>query len=449
MIQGSWRSRVLGAVAACFVLVTGEGVAARAEVSPAVRYVQSTGHTISGPFLQFLDLMGDDLLGNPLSEPMPLDGTTVQWFERGRLDLTDNNGVALAPLGRLLGPKTAAFPMTVPPAPGSAAEKIAAFYREHGGEALFGRALGPVQDNQQWYEQARLDYDPATDTVSLGPIGSEAMQSAGISPEAAQLHWVAAERAAALRRAPLPRAPSSVLVAGVPMVQTNHLPGWVELWDPARNTRGWLPEQLVGPVNPPAWLKNVVELSPVDTRARVVAWNSTWRYNAQLTLTARVVTADGAELYVDQSGELVPAKILRVPRPPAAYHPGRWIDADLREPVLITAYENDHPVYTALAVKGTPNHPTQLGTFQIWRRVANERMRSDTIGIPLGSPGSYDITGVLFTQYFTHDGAALHYNYWRSNWGYTGSHGCLGMNYDDSKFFWDWATIGTTVVTRA
>ena len=125
------------------------------------------------------------------------------------------------------------------------------------------------------------------------------------------------------------------------------------------------------------------------------------------------------------------------------------MDADLRTPVMITAYEGSRPVYSALAVKGTGGHPTQLGVFHIWRRVANETMDSSTVGIPLGTPGSYHLTGVLFTQYFTHDGAALHYNYWRSNWGYTGSHGCLGMNYADSKWFWDWADLGIPVVTRA
>ena len=37
-------------------------------------------------------------------------------------------------------------------------------------------------------------------------------------------------------------------------------------------------------------------------------------------------------------------------------------------------------------------------------------------------------------------------NYWSSNWGYAGSRGCLGMNYDDSLWFWNWATIGTPIV---
>ncbi len=53
---------------------------------------------------------------------------------------------------------------------------------------------------------------------------------------------------------------------------------------------------------------------------------------------------------------------------------------------------------------------------------------------------------MLFTQYFSPDGASIHYNYWSSNFGYSGSHGCLGLDRTDSEFLWNWATIGTTVV---
>lgn len=36
----------------------------------------------------------------------------------------------------------------------------------------------------------------------------------------------------------------------------------------------------------------------------------------------------------------------------------------------------------------------------------------DTIGVPRFGPGGYYLTNVLFTQYFTGDGASIHYNYW-------------------------------------
>jgi len=61
------------------------------------------------------------------------------------------------------------------------------------------------------------------------------------------------------------------------------------------------------------------------------------------------------------------------------------------------------------------------------------------------APGGYYLTNVLFTQYFTGDGASIHYNYWSSNWGYSASHGCLGLPYADSAFLWSWASLGTPV----
>ena len=169
-------------------------------------------------------------------------------------------------------------------------------------------------------------------------------------------------------------------------------------------------------------------------------------------LHADPVTVQGVVDRVDEgtwyrigSAEYVPAESVRVPKLPERTFPGRWIDANLSEPVLVTAYEDERPVYSALAVKGTIAFQTPTGVFRILRRVANETMDSATIGIPRTAPTGYYLKDVLFTQYFTGDGDALHYNYWRSNWGYAGSHGCMGMNHDDSKFFWDFASIGTPV----
>jgi lipoprotein-anchoring transpeptidase ErfK/SrfK len=124
------------------------------------------------------------------------------------------------------------------------------------------------------------------------------------------------------------------------------------------------------------------------------------------------------------------------------------VDADLVDPTLVTAYEGDRPVYSALAIRGTSAWSTPVGTYSISRRVANETMSSDGLGIPRNAPGGYYVQNVLFTQYFTRDGAAIHYNYWSGNFGYPGSHGCLGMNYADSLWFWNWAGVGTPIVVH-
>jgi lipoprotein-anchoring transpeptidase ErfK/SrfK len=147
----------------------------------------------------------------------------------------------------------------------------------------------------------------------------------------------------------------------------------------------------------------------------------------------------GDDEYVHSSG-------VRLPRAPAAAREGRWIDADLQTPTMVTAYEGDRPVYAALAIPGKDAFETPTGTFQILRRVENETMDSSTIGIPRTSPGGYFLEDVLYTQYFTNDGASLHYNWWKGTFGYPGSHGCLGLNREDAAWFWEWASVGTTLV---
>jgi lipoprotein-anchoring transpeptidase ErfK/SrfK len=135
---------------------------------------------------------------------------------------------------------------------------------------------------------------------------------------------------------------------------------------------------------------------------------------------------------------------VRLPRP-FAPHPGRILAADLSEPVLVTAYEDGRAVYSALAIKGSGPWATPTGAFRIQRRVADETMDSATLGIPRGAPNGYYLPGVLNTQYFTADGASIHYNWWSGSFGYAGSHGCLGVDLADSQFFWDWADVGTPV----
>ena len=84
------------------------------------------------------------------------------------------------------------------------------------------------------------------------------------------------------------------------------------------------------------------------------------------------------------------------------------------------------------------------------RGTESTTMDSETLvpPIPRDDPGGYLLKNVLYTQYFSSDGSSIHYNYWLVTFGYPGSHGCLGINLDDSKFFWDWAGIGTPIVIR-
>ena len=157
------------------------------------------------------------------------------------------------------------------------------------------------------------------------------------------------------------------------------------VWDPRQNMRVWIGAEAVGPVGPPHWAEY---LNGLD---------------------------------------------------------GRWIDVSLRFPRAATAMQADLPLRRALVITGMPGYETKPGYYTIKRRVYNETMDSRTIP---GMSVRYRYENVLYTQYFTWDGAAIHYNYWSGNFGGAGSRGCLGMTLDDSRFFWEWADIVVPLVVH-
>lgn len=233
------------------------------------------------------------------------------------------------------------------------------------------------------------------------------------------------------------------------------------VFNPRSNNYAYVDAAAVGPSGaPPAdYLEPIKEVARLDVPARLVGkaglyaeptaddalWLRTGSHNQPVTVEAQV-KGDGGTWYRLDSGEYVSGDDVRLPGPPAARYSGKWIDANLSEPTIVTAYEGNRPVASALAIRGLAAWQTPVGTFTIQRRVYNETMTSDGLGIPRNAPGGYYLTNVLFTQYFTGDGAALHYNYWSSSFGYAGSRGCLGLNYDDALWFWNWVDVGTPIV---
>ncbi len=153
---------------------------------------------------------------------------------------------------------------------------------------------------------------------------------------------------------------------------------------------------------------------------------------------------DGAFIYGRDIGRSAPVQ----PPPLADDAPaeGKWIDIHLTQQ-LIVAYEGREPVRTAVMTSGKPGWETPTGYFSINTRVPNESMESDSIG----ADRFYELKDVLFTQYFTGVGHALHFAWWktRETIGRPGSHGCINLLLDDARFFWEWAEIGTPVYARA
>jgi L,D-transpeptidase catalytic domain len=238
---------------------------------------------------------------------------------------------------------------------------------------------------------------------------------------------------------------------------------WARVLNPRTRIVGFIPSEAIGSAeSPPAYLTadpppalEELNVAGRAIRGAVLSFYPTPEgeaqlepvaHNAPLTIAETVEGDDGEVWYRTSDGDYLPGASVRIPRTPPRTFAGRWLDADLREPAMVTAYEGETPVMSTLSIHGTRGRfPTPVGLFRIIRRVANETMNSETIGIPRFGPGGYYLTNVLFTQYFTGDGASLHYNYWSSNWGYGASHGCLGLTYADSAFLWSWASLGTPI----
>jgi hypothetical protein len=129
------------------------------------------------------------------------------------------------------------------------------------------------------------------------------------------------------------------------------------------------------------------------------------------------------------------------PAPPQIAISGHWADANLTQQIL-TLYDGDTPVHMSLMTSGRPGPDTDShsGLWSISRRVANETMRGD----------GYNISGILFTQYFTPDAEAIHLNYWLTDdeRGIPRSHGCLGLAYDAAAFAWSFLGVGSQVLVH-
>lgn len=162
-------------------------------------------------------------------------------------------------------------------------------------------------------------------------------------------------------------------------------------------------------------------------------------------LGAQLVRPAGARAESDAPPADVPVWI-----PPDLRAGEQWVAVNLTYQAAVAMIDAD-PVRIALATTGQDGWETPEGIYWINRRVANETMTSAALGIT--DPNDYYVlTDVLFTQYFTYEGHALHLNYWQPDEVFgrqRTSHGCVGMRYDDAAFFWDFLTIGSRVVIHS
>lgn len=384
-----------------------EKVSGCASSSSSCRFFPETGHTISGRIARFWEENGDlPILGMPVSEPFSDSedrNVTVQIFERAVIEEDDSGDVTLRSLGRgqaeadgLIGSDPAFLP--APPTAGTARLVHASDgLRLRGGPSLEAEVLAVLPDSAEFIAVPESDGDwiPGYADGFAGWVFADYLKDAPPLPRLARDDWNP------------------------------------EVWQGAA----------LGETN--------VRAEPTTKSAIVRVLNygdaitvGDWVKGEEVFEGADMWAQIGANEFVYSRNVGRNAPVEPPPMPADAPASGRWIDVDLTQQ-LMTAYDGRDALRTVATTTGMAGWETPPGQYQILSRVANETMTSGAIG----AEHFYKLEDVLFTQYFTDRGHAIHFAWWRTpeTIGRPGSHGCLNLLLDDAMFFWDWADIGTPV----
>lgn len=454
-------------------------------------YFAQTGHNLGVPFLTTWQTLGGlDVFGAPLSELryMADVNESHQTFETLTLrydpDLAYENRIqGLALDDRML---REVIPSGARPAAGATPEvsgEIRAWWESHGGVNIIGNPVSEAFTRNgtttQVFANAIIEQG-ADGKIGLRRIGRQWIVDNGLEedeafvpapPNLGETALVQAEGGLRLRNGPgtdsdvivvLPDNASFMAVAGA---EGDWIPGYVDGYS------GWVAaEFLVEPgsvvqesaVGTSDWRLDVwqgIALGVTNVRAEPTTASATIRelYSGEPIVVVDWVRGEevvenswiwaqlegGGYVFARNVGRSAP-----VAAPPITDDmpwEGKWIDVHLTQQLMV-AYDGRTPVRVAVVTTGMPGWETPPGWFSINWRVENETMTSGAIGAEY----FYKLENVLYTQYFTNRGHALHYAWWRTpeTIGRPGSHGCINMLMDDSLFFWNWATIGTPVIVR-
>lgn len=128
--------------------------------------------------------------------------------------------------------------------------------------------------------------------------------------------------------------------------------------------------------------------------------------------------------------------------PVAAPAPGhgasgeKWIGVNLSTQT-ITAYQGQTAMRSARVSTGLWGTPTVVGTYAVYAKY---------VSAPMSGPGYY-LPNVPHIMYF-YRGYGIHGAYWHNNFGTPMSHGCVNLSLPDAEWFYNWAPMGTKVVTH-
>ncbi len=448
-------------------------------------YFPDTGHNLGDPFRRLWEQFGaEEVLGAPLSEERFDDktGWLTQYFPGLVMgyDPTLDVPTALP----LLFTEQQRAPYLPSGSRGggtfSVEDRFRTFWQEYGGRSFIGAPLSDAftaddGSRRQVFESAVLQettggvrlYPAWREIVAQGDIGGDPA-FAPQPPTGGDTFLVSASDGLNLRELPdsasdvLTLVPENAEFIAVPGGNDEWMAGYVDGYAgwlarewlatppslPSRSTSDWKLNvwqgASLGETNvreqPSRQAKSVKELAFGDP-IEVTAWVNGEEVDPGSRMWAQV--GDRQFIYARNVGRNAPVEPPPVPAGAPTW--GKWIDVNLTQQLMV-AYEGTTAVRVAVTTTGMAGHETPVGWWATNYRVANETMTSGAIG----AEDFFDLKNVLFTQYFTDRGHAIHFAWWRTREtiGRPGSHGCLNLLLEDSRFFWEWAPIGTPVITH-
>lgn len=172
------------------------------------------------------------------------------------------------------------------------------------------------------------------------------------------------------------------------------------------------------------------ELSWPSSTKLVFKPSAKWEYDTAVKVKIR----NGGKRLVGDSGNVIDGGFT------ATFQtaPLKMIDVDLSKQFLV-ALEDGNQVFTCYTVTGKSGYSTPAGNYRIYGKDKYVRMNNSP-----SDPEPYDLDNVPNVMWVV-GGVAIHGAYWRSSFGYTGSHGCVNVSVDDSEWLFNWAPVGTPV----
>ena len=117
-----------------------------------------------------------------------------------------------------------------------------------------------------------------------------------------------------------------------------------------------------------------------------------------------------------------------------------------RSEQTLYAYDGEELFMEILISTGLELTPTPRGTFSVFKKTPSRYMQGPLPG--LADQQVYDLPGVPWNLYFTHEGAVIHGAFWHTSFGRPYSHGCVNVPPKEARELYTWADLGTKVVVR-